>query len=236
MQKNKTDPTLYRTPFSRDFWKSAAMAYRDTRMLILAALFCALRIAIKSLSIPVGEDLHISLDFFVNSVGSMIYGPLMALLVGAVSDTLGAVLFPTGAYFFPFIFVEMLSGFLFGLFLYRAKLGEIRIALSRFTVVGVCNFLINPIIMKWYYLVVVGKDYTLFRFARMIKNLVLLPAEMILLTVWLAAISAATYRLGLTYDAPGQFKLTKKTVIIVILATLFAAACILYYLLIYLKK
>ena len=45
----------------------------------------------------------------------MIYGPLVGLLVGAVSDTIGAVLFPTGAYFFPFIFVEMFSSFIFGL-------------------------------------------------------------------------------------------------------------------------
>lgn len=236
MVKRKTDTTLYRSPFSPGFWKSAATSCRDVRMLVLAAMFCALRIAIKSLSIPVGESLHISLDFFVNSVGSMVYGPLMALLVGAVSDTVGAVLFPTGQYFFPFIFVEMSSGFLFGLFLYRARLGEIRIALSRAAVVGFCNFLLNPMIMKWYYRVVLGKDYVLFRWVRMIKNLVLLPAEIILLTLWLATMSAVTYRLGLTFDPPGQFKLTKKTVLTAIFATLFSAACILYYIFIYLKK
>ena len=39
-----------------------------------------------------------------------------------VSDTLGALLFPTGAYFFPFIFVEMLGSFLFAVSLYRTKI------------------------------------------------------------------------------------------------------------------
>ena len=62
----------------------------------------------------------------------MLYGPIMALLGGLISDTIGAVLFPSGPYFFPYALIEMSSGFIFALFLYRAKLTEFRIILARF--------------------------------------------------------------------------------------------------------
>lgn len=107
-----------------------------------------MRIAVKAVKIVIIPGaLNFGFDFIVNSAGSMIYGPLVGLLVGAVSDTIGAVLFPTGAYFFPFIFVEMLSSFIFGLFLYRAKLSSWRVIASRFAVVVVCNFIVNPLVM-----------------------------------------------------------------------------------------
>lgn len=235
MEKIK-DKTLYASPFCAGFWKSAAAEIKSTRTLAFAALFVALRIAVKSLSVPISEGLYISVDFFVNSVGSMVYGPLMGLIVGAVSDTVGAVLFPKGAYFFPFIAVEMLSSFIFGLFLYRSKLGEVRVALSRVAVSLICNILVNPVIMKWYYAVVLGKDYAVFRAARVVKSLVLLPAEMILLVLWVGAASAITERFGLTYSHGEKPKITAKSIIIAVLATAVAVLCIVYYLAVYLKK
>ena len=71
-------------------------------MRVFAAVIIAMRIAVKAVKIVIIPGaLNFGFDFIVNSAGSMIYGPLVGLLVGAVSDTIGAVLFPTGAYFFP---------------------------------------------------------------------------------------------------------------------------------------
>lgn len=56
---NQTKSTaLYATPFSRDYWRDAVAELRDTRMLIFAALMVALRVALKSLGIPVAADLN----------------------------------------------------------------------------------------------------------------------------------------------------------------------------------
>ena len=226
--KNR-DTSLFASPFSRGYWRCAAAEFRNLYAFILAALFAALRIAVKSLSIPVGESLYIGLDFFVNSVGSMIYGPLMGLLVGAVSDTVGAILFPKGPYFFPFIVVEMLSAFLFGLFLYRQKLSAGRIVLSRFAVVVLCNFVVNPLIMQWYYTVVVGKDIAFLRWAAVLKNLCLFPAEALLLVLWLDAVSTAAYRMGLVYAKPAKMNVKRAAFGIVLLTLLAAGGIALYY-------
>ena len=233
MQKNSLDTTLYRSPFCGGFWKSAVREFRSTSSLVLAAMFIALRVAVKLLRIPVVEGLFITLDFFVNSVGSMIYGPLVGLLVGAVSDTIGALCFPSGPYFFPWIFVEMSSSFVFGLFLYRAKLSGPRIILSRFTVTVFCNLLLTPLIMKWNYVVMYGKDYAIFRWVGVVKNLCLFPLEALLLILWLGVISAVTYRMKLTYDKPKQEKLTGFNLVLIIFLTLLAVLLtllgILYY-------
>lgn len=227
------ESTVFNTPFSREYWRLSAAEFRSLRSFILAALFAALRIAIKSLSIPVGESLYISLDFFVNSVGSMIYGPLMGLLVGAVSDTIGAILFPKGVYFFPFIVVEMLSAFLFGLFLYRQKLSAGRIVLSRFTVVVLCNFVVNPTILQWYYTAVSGKDVPFLRWANVVKNLCLFPAEAVLLILWIGSVSMAAYRMKLIYTKPEKINVKRAIWMIVLLTLCAAGGIVLYY---YLKS
>lgn len=228
-KNNRLDRTLYASPFSLGYWRSATREMGNLRSLILAALFVALRVAVKSARIPLGELLHISLDFLVNSVGSMLYGPLMGLLVGAVSDTIGAILFPSGQYFFPFIAVEMISSFIFGLFLYRAKLSTGRILLSRFTVVAVCNFVVNPLIMRWYYEVVMGRDYALFRWARVIKSLCLFPVEATVLVLWLGVISRVTYRMKLSHSGDGKLRFTPLSIAGLVALTLLSAAGIFTY-------
>ena len=92
---------LFNTPFHREYWKLAAQEFGNWKILVLAAMLTTLRIAVKSLRIPLGPDLNITFGFIVNAVGSMIYGPVVAIVASAISDTLGAILFPSGTYFFP---------------------------------------------------------------------------------------------------------------------------------------
>lgn len=230
MLKKQKPTTLFKTPFHKEYWRLALSEFTDLRTLIVAAMIIALRVAVKPLNIYITEAVKISLDFLVNSVGSMIYGPIVGLLVGAASDTLGCLLFPSGAYFFPFIFVEMSSSFIFGLFLYRARMSHLRTILSRFSVVAFCNLILNQIIMKWYYILVLGKDYTIFRMTRLVKNGALLPFDCLLLILWLGLISRITRKLGLTYsnDSEKQ-KITWKDGLFIGILTVISAVCIYCY-------
>ncbi len=219
----------FSTPFSRDYWRCAAAELKSTRMLVFAALMIALRVALKSLAIPVGDNLFIYVGFFVNALGAMVFGPVVALLAAAVSDTLGALLFPTGAYFFPFIFVEMLGSLLFALFLYRARITAWRIIFSRFAVSFLCNLVLTPFIMYYYYLFVLGKTYRLLSLPRVVKNLALLPAECVLLVLFLGVMVPLMNRLHFTdYVIPTDgIRLTRKHGAVIaglfLLAALFVA-------------
>ena len=179
--KQTKSTALYATPFSKAYWRDAAAELRDTRMLVFAALMIALRVALKSLGIPIAADLKINVAFFINAFGAMTFGPVVAILAAAVSDTLGCILFPTGAYFFPFIFIEIAGSLIFALFLYRAKVTATRVILSRFCIDFFVNIVMNAPIMWVYYKMVLGKSYTLFQLPRIIKNLALFPLEAVLL-------------------------------------------------------
>ena len=92
--KQTKSPTLYPNPCSKAYWRDAALELKDTRMLVFAALMSALRVALKSLGIPIAADLRINVAFFINALGAMVFGPVVAVLAAAVSDTLGCLLFP----------------------------------------------------------------------------------------------------------------------------------------------
>lgn len=227
MLKNRE---LFPNPFNKRYWQLSLFEFKNVRTLVIAALIIALRVAVKQFKIPIlPPSLYFGFDFLINSAGAMIYGPIVALAVGAVSDTIGAMLFPIGTYFFPFIFVEMMSGFVFALFLYRQKLSTWRIVLSRLAVVIICNFIINPIIMTWNNIYFMKDPYEFITLARVIKNAAMFPLESIVLVFWLGALNAITYRLSLTHCKPEKLTIKAKHILALLIALIIAIFAIFGY-------
>ena len=224
--KQTKSTALYATPFSKAYWRDAAAELRDTRMLVFAALMIALRVALKSLGIPIAADLKINVAFFINAFGAMTFGPVVAILAAAVSDTLGCIRFPTGAYFFPFIFIEIAGSLIFALFLYRAKVTATRVILSRFCIDFFVNIVMNAPIMWVYYKMVLGKSYTLFQLPRIIKNLALFPLEAVLLILFLTAMMPLGRRMGLLYDQGEYLKMQKRQVALLVVLFAVGVGCV----------
>ena len=225
--KNNTQKQIYSHPFSIEYWKDAARQLTDVRILCIAAILIAVRVALKSIQIPVGPDLNITIGFFVNALGASVFGPVVAIVAAAISDTLGCILFPTGTYFFPFIFVEIAGSLIFALFLWRAKLSATRIMLSRFFVSAVCNFIMNPTIMIWYYAWLnEGKTYTFITVPRVVKNLALFPAEALLLVLFLGAMLPALMHLSLVPKGLTPPKLMKKHIVLLVILALFSVGIV----------
>ena len=224
--KQTKSTALYQTPFSKAYWRDAAMELKDIRILVFAALMIALRVALKSLGIPIAADLKINIAFFINALGAMVFGPVVAILAAAVSDTLGCLLFPTGVYFFPFIFIEIAGSLVFALFLYRTRVTATRVILSRFCVDFFVNIVLNAPIMAWYYQVVLNKSYAFFQLPRILKNLALFPLESVLLILFLMVMIPLAYRMHLVYDAGDQLHLKKRQAILLGVLFLFAAGCV----------
>lgn len=206
-------PGLYASPWSKAYWKDAAKELTKVRMLVIAAVLIAVRVALKSVAIPIAPPtLMLNLGFFVNALGAMIFGPVVAIVAAAISDTLGCILFPTGVYFFPFIFTEIAGSLIFALFLYRAPLTNARVIWSRFCVCFLVNIVIQTPIMLLYYQMILGKSYAIFDLPRILKNLVMFPIESVLLILFLDVMTPVTYRMQLTYSPPSKMKLAKRQV------------------------
>ncbi len=177
----KQNTETFRTPFSIRFWRYAAAELKDPKMLVLAALFVALRIAVKSIKIPVTDTVSVFFTFVVNALGSYIYGPVVGFVSGAVCDTVTYLLKPSGPYNPAFMIVEGLGSFLFGVCLYRARVSVLRLFLSKLSVSLICNILLTPIFLATMY----GNGKTVFAYmsVRIPKNLMLLPIETAMLFV-----------------------------------------------------
>ncbi|MGN1445722.1 MAG: folate family ECF transporter S component [Eubacteriales bacterium] len=219
--------------WSRAYWREAAAQLRSVNMLAMAALIVALRVAVKFLKIPLAAGLSVSLDCYVNSLGSLIYGPLMGLLVGAVSDTVGCPLHGFADYFFPFILTEMFSSFIFGLFFWRRPLGAGRALVAKFTVNLICNIILTSVLMKWYYYLYFGVEkaeaYNLINMVRIVKNLVLFPVEAVLITVILSALLPALRASHLVPATQKRVTLTKRHILLVVALSLLSVGLVLFY-------
>lgn len=201
MQKNieiqeKTGVLSYK------YWKDASSQLGNIKMVTIAALIVALRVAVKFIRIQLAPGLNVSLDAYVNSLGSVIYGPVMGLVVGSISDVLGCL--ATGRmaeYFPPFVLVEMSSSFIFGLFFWRKKINVTRTLTAKFTVNFVCNIMLTSIFNKWMYYLYYGIEraeaYNVINGARIVKNLIMFPLEAMIIIIVLSASLPVLSRLKL---------------------------------------
>ena len=167
---------------SLDYWRSAALELKNLRRLIFAALVVAMGIVISSLFIPVGDNLRIYFKFLVYSVGSAVYGPFLGLLVGAVGDTLGYFIHPSGAYFPGYLLSEMLGCLVYALLLYRKRITVLRLFLSKL-IVNVC---INLCLGSLWSAMLYSKGFYYYFAKSAVKNLLLLPLEVLAMTALFA--------------------------------------------------
>lgn len=214
---------LFKTPFSREYWKLAFGELKNPRSLVFAALILALRIAAKPLSIHIAGDLTEGVGFIVNAFGSMVYGPVVALLSGALSDSLGFLVFPSGVYFPAYMITEMAGSFVFALFLYRAELSVPRLILCRFCICFFVNVLLAYPIHVWYYSVALGKDYNI-AWIRIVKNTVMFPIEAVILAVVFKSLVPPFRKMGYLVAGTDRLAFTKKHIIILVALFLAGAA------------
>lgn len=217
---------IFANPFSKEYWKLAAGEFKKQRVLIFAALMIALRVALKSLGIPIAADLKINVAFFINAYGAMVFGPVVAIVAAAISDTLGCILFPTGVYFFPFIFIEIAGSLCFALFLYRAEVTAKRVILSRFCIDFFVNIVLNTPVMWLYYCMVMGKNYAIFDMIRIVKNLAMFPIESVLLILFLRMVIPPTQKLGYIYSGADKLRFNKHNIILMVVLVLIGAGAV----------
>ena len=229
MPRATKSTTLYKTPFSRAYWRDAAAELKDTKMLVFAALMIAIRVALKLVAIPLAPNLKINPAFLANALGAMVFGPVVAAASALVSDVVG-VLISGDVYFPPFALTEIAGSMIFAFFLYRAKVTPTRVTLSRFCICLFVNvFLQTPIMMLYYKLMMGGASYVL-TVPQIIKNLFMFPIESVVLTLFLSVMQPITYKLKLTYNPEASLKFTKGQFALLLSLFVFGCGCVTGYL------
>lgn len=229
-RKIEKSTTLYKTPFSKAYWRDAALELKDTRMLVFAALIVALRVALKTLvKIPLAPNLDITPAFLANALGAMVYGPVVGALGAIISDVLG-VLLRGDTYFLPYVLTEISGSVIFGLFFYRQKITPTRVILSRFSICLFVNILLQTPIDILFQVVTYGQSSYVLTLPRIFKNLFMFPIESVVLTVFLRVIQPFTYRMKLTYSKESLLSFSKKQIALLAVLVVVGTASVFGYL------
>lgn len=181
------------TIFTRSYWRAALGEAKNLRKLVLCAMFCALSVAVSSVSIVIGENLYIYFTCYVNVVACAVCGPVLALIYGAAADTLNFVLFTHAGYFPGYLLSECLGCLIYALLLYRRRVTLTRLFAAKFLV----NYGVNVALGSVWSAVLFSKGYLYYMVKSLIKNTILLPFEVVLMAAIFAMLLPAFSRAGL---------------------------------------
>lgn len=153
---------------------------KNTKFLTLLGMFIAIKIVMSSLYIPVSDNLRIYFSFLITALECSIFGPAIALISGFVTDIVGFYLFPSGQFFFGYTLSSMLSHLIYALWLYNRSITVVKLAFAKACV----NLFVNILLGSLWSHIMFGKAYFYYLARSVIKNISLLPFEIILLVLF----------------------------------------------------
>lgn len=148
---------------------------RDVRTLTGSALLIALAVIIDFFRLAISNLLEISFEFVAYAVAGILYGPIIGGMVGGISDVIQYVIRPSGPFFPGFTLNAILSGFIFGLFLYNRKITVKRVALAVLVEGLVVTLLLTPLWLSIMY------GAKIFALPRIIKFVAMFPLRVALI-------------------------------------------------------
>ena len=149
----------------------------NTKKLIVSAQLLALDVVLTRLLAINTPLMKIGLGFAAVALCAVLYGPWWAALVAALGDIVGALLFPTGAFFPGFTLTAACTGLIFGLCLYRRDKSLLWPILAAALNVVLVSFLLNTAMISY----ISGSPYTTLLKARAVQLTVMLPVQLAVL-------------------------------------------------------
>ena len=165
-------------------FKESALECKSVYSLAAIAMLLALRVVLglfANATLPVfGNTVKLSAAFLPIALAGAMFGPVPAMLVGALGDVLSYIVAPTGGAFFPgFTISGLLTGLIYGLALYKNQ-----VTLPRVIIGWAVNMLVVETFLAAYWLWVLygySADYTFYLSARFISEAVKCVPEILLI-------------------------------------------------------
>ena len=149
----------------------------NTKKLIVSAELLALDVVLTRLLAINTPLMKIGFGFAAVALCAVLYGPWWAALTAALGDIVGALLFPTGAFFPGFTLTAACTGFIFGLCLYRRGKSLLWPILAAVLNVVLVSFLLNTAMISY----ISGTPYATLLKARAVQLAVMLPVQIAVL-------------------------------------------------------
>ena len=129
----------------------------NTKTLTVGAMLTAIGIILGFFKIPITKIIEIRFGSLPIALSGMLFGPAVAGVIGALIDIGGYLVYPTGPFFPGFTISNIVTGVIFGLFLYKKKCSFVRIFLAELVNTVIVGLLMNS---YWLYMLYFSKDHT----------------------------------------------------------------------------
>lgn len=194
-------------------FSDSAKCLRETRTLTTTGVMLALAVVLRSMSVPITEDIRIVFSFVPICVIGMLYGPVVCAMANVSLDIIGFMVdTKTMRGYSPQLsLLEFVIGTVYGLILYKrtAKFcgrDIAKIISARLVVVGILNICVRSYLM---YTMYVNPGFSLFAAdpaqrqafllyldPRIVKSAVEFPVDIIIMSVMLPVSLQAYSRSG----------------------------------------
>ena len=150
----------------------------NTKKLIVSAQLLALDVVLTRLLAVNTPVMKIGFGFAAVALCAMLFGPLWAALTAALGDLVGALLFPTGAFFPGFTLTAACTGLIFGLCLYRRGKSLLWPILAALLNTLLVSYLANTAMIAY----ISGSPFVTLIKARAVQLAVMLPVQCVVLS------------------------------------------------------
>lgn len=157
--------------------KSSAKELNSVSTVSVTGMLVAISVVLSFFTLAISNVLQISFSFLPLAAGGMLYGPVIGGIMGVLSDVLGYFVRPNGPFFPGFTLNALISGAIYGFFLYKRPVTLKRVVIVSVLITIVVNMLLNPLWLSMMY----GNAFIVLFTGRIIKNLVMLPINTALL-------------------------------------------------------
>ena len=121
---------------------------------------------------------RIGFAFVAEAIAAIVLGPMQAAAVGGIADFIGAIVFPSGAFFPGFTLTAIVTGLIYGLFLHK-KVTILRIVCAVVAVQAICSLGLNTLWLS----MVTGSSYTALLSTRLIQTVVTGAVQIVTITL-----------------------------------------------------
>jgi len=155
------------------------MKFSKTQKIAYISLLIALEVVMGRFAGIMTPIVSINFSFLPLVVNAIVFGPVSATVSAAISDILGAFLFPQGLgiYFPGFTLSAALNGLTYGLLLHRKPLRLWRICIACF----ITNILISLGLSTYWVYMMTGKGFLALLPTRILQNAIMLPIKIIVI-------------------------------------------------------
>ena len=137
-------------------------------------------------TIYVTPDIKIGFSFLASELAYLLFGPVVGMFYGGAADILKYFVKPVGPFFPGYTLDAMLSGLIYGMFLYKKPIKLWRIAVARAVVV----VFVNTLLAAYWRHVTGGNAYSVLLTTMGTKNLIMFPINTAMFYLTVKALQA----------------------------------------------